>query len=371
MMRANVKTLLLLTILVTAALPLIAALYFVDDALQTSLDLGFNREIAGALEDSSRNLRKLKTLDSAREDVYRAQFAELESLRQVYAEPDLLKANLLGSLKIYFAIGVLAAMALASAVAFYLSRRIAVIYSKTFDELTQQQERVRYLEGMSSWQEMAKMLAHEIKNPLTPIEVLITSLSKSFSKKSAEEFREQLTQTERMVGEELGHLKNTVVKFSEFARLPHVTLARQDLRGALTRLVGSLAGALDADIELQAADSADIHVGLDTTLFRQVLTNIVRNGIEANPTRRVRFSISLSAQNEQARVLIENDGVPVAHTLAARIFDPYVSGKAGSQNMGLGLAIVKKIVIEHGGDIAYVERNGHPGFLVSLPRLPE
>ena len=123
-MRANVKALLFMAILVTAALPLIAALYFVDRALQTSLDLGFNREVVAALDDSSQNLRRLKTLDASSEEIYREQFAGLERLRQVYAEPELLKSNLLGSLKIYFAIGVLAAIALATAVAFYLSRRI-------------------------------------------------------------------------------------------------------------------------------------------------------------------------------------------------------------------------------------------------------
>jgi nitrogen fixation/metabolism regulation signal transduction histidine kinase len=194
-------------------------------------------------------------------------------------------------------------------------------------------------------------------------------LSKSFSKKSAEEFREQLAQTEKMIGEELGHLKNTVVKFGEFARLPQVTLVRENLGAVLDHQVRSLVKAFDAEIELKSAVD-EVRVALDATLFRQVLTNIVRNGIEANPGRRVRFVVAMSTHDSTAAVLVENDGVPVAPGLASRIFDPYVSTKSGGQNMGLGLAIVKKIVIEHGGDIEYVEREGHPGFLISLPQVP-
>jgi signal transduction histidine kinase len=367
-MRANVKTLLFLTILVIAALPLLAAVYFVDSTLKTSLDLGFNRDIVAALDSGSRNLRQLKTLDPANEAAYREQFAELERLRHVYAEPELIKRNLLDSLKIYFLLGVLAAILLSVAVALFLSRRIASAYNETFDELMRQQDRVRYLEEISSWQEMAKMLAHEIKNPLTPIEVLVTSLSKSFAKKSAEEFREQLTHTERMISEELGHLKNTVVKFSEFARLPQVALVNTPLQPALEQIVASLASALGATIDLDPAASTT-RVALDPTLFRQVIANIVRNGIEANPGRPTRFAITLDVHANEAHVRIANDGVPVAREIASRIFDPYISTKAGGQNMGLGLAIVRKIVLEHGGDIRYEECDAHPSFVITLPTV--
>ena len=66
---------------------------------------------------------------------------------------------------------------------------------------------------------------------------------------------------------------------------------------------------------------------------------------------------------------LSNDGEPVRAELIGRIFDPYVSDKSGKDNMGLGLAIVKKIVIEHGGEIAYAEEAGHPRFTISLPRV--
>ena len=70
-----------------------------------------------------------------------------------------------------------------------------------------------------------------------------------------------------------------------------------------------------------------------------------------------------------ARIAISNDGVPVPPEIAARMFEPYVSGKADGQNMGLGLAIVKKIVIEHGGEIGYDENHGQPRFTISIGRV--
>jgi signal transduction histidine kinase len=107
-------------------------------------------------------------------------------------------------------------------------------------------------------------------------------------------------------------------------------------------------------------------VRLDTTLFRQVLINIIRNGTEANPARRVHFTFTIM-DGADVSLRIANDGVPVPHEIIERMFDPYVSTKSGKENMGLGLAIVKKIVLEHGGDIYYEQSEGHPSFVLVLP----
>jgi signal transduction histidine kinase len=118
---------------------------------------------------------------------------------------------------------------------------------------------------------------------------------------------------------------------------------------------------------VRAPENQAVPVRLDTTLFRQVLANIVRNGIEANPDRRVRFALPSRRTRKLPSLTIANDGVPVSHEIVSRMFDPYISTKSGKDNMGLGLAIVKKIVLEHGGDIRYEERGGHPALILVLP----
>lgn len=364
------KWLLLGAILIVAVLPLVASFYFLDHSLRTSLNLGFNREIVDVLETSSQNLRRLKTVDAQNEVRYREQFDRIENLKLIYSKPDLVKDNVLGSLKIYFGMGLLAVVLMSVVISGLLGGRIAGSYASLFHELIGQREKVRYLEEISSWQELAKILAHEIKNPLTPIEVLVTSLKKAHAKKSEVDFREQLSETEVMIHEELGQLKMIVNRFSEFSKIPQVQLEETNLVSFIRQNLKSLSTSFDrAVIEFAGADAFLGGLArIDSMLLKQVFANIVRNGVEANPQRKIRFTIGLSQAGESFRIAIANDGVPVPREMAPRIFDPYISSKAGKENMGLGLAIVKKIVIEHGGEVSYVEEKGCPTFVISLPR---
>ena len=364
----RVGLLLTVTIFVMAAMPLAAAFYLLQDALRTSLNLGFNPQVVRALENSSDNLRTLGRLDAENRPQYRAQFDEVEELKQVYSEPELVKQRILDSLQLYFGLGLGAVVLLSVGVASLLSRRIARSHARNIAELSRARDKVRYLQEMASWQELARMLAHEIKNPLTPIEVLITSLSKAYLAKGQQEFLAHLNETQTMIGEELRQLKSTVNRFSDFARLPQVHLADVDLKLELARQLKAISSSTDgADFDMGAHEQFEVPVRLDATLFRQVLTNIVRNGIEANPEQRVRFTFSIASQGSNAILRIANDGVPVPAGFADRMFDPYISTKNSKDNMGLGLAIVKKIVLEHGGDVRYEESGGHPAFVLVLP----
>ena len=374
MRSSKIWRLLLLTIVIVTALPLGAAFYFAGHALQTSLDLGFNEPIRATLQSSADNLKTLRHLDPQGQARYHEQFESVERLRRIYSDPQRLKTSLLDSLKVYFGLGLLGAVLLSVMFAALLSRKIARAYNANFEELLRHKDRVRYLEEMASWQELARILAHEIKNPLTPIEVLVTSLSRSYLNKPEHEFREQLHQTQTMIAEELDHLKKTVSKFSEFAALPAVRQVEGDLPQLIAKLVQALAASFDmADIEIEARHpSTALRASLDATLFRQVLANIIRNGLEANPGRRVKFIIRIAGENGRIRIALGNDGTPVPQAIAGRMFDPYVcghGGRSGQENMGLGLAIVKKIVIEHGGEISYAEVAGQPVFTILLPQV--
>jgi signal transduction histidine kinase len=369
MKATDVRVPLFLTILIMSSAPLIAAFYLLDHSLRTSLNLGFNPQVVRVLDQASNNLRALGKLDANNRGTYRAQFDELQDLRHVYDNPKLIRTSIEDSIKIYFGLGFIGAVLLAVVAASLLSRRIARSYRLTYEELTRQREKVRYLQEMSSWQDLARMLAHEIKNPLTPIEVLVSSLSRSYLQKAEPEFREQLAQTQRMIGEELDHLKNTVNRFGEFARLPQVEAVEQNVATVLAHHLETLAINMEgAEIQFHP-DTTNARAKVDSTLLRQVLSNIVRNGMEANPGRRIRFDIGMTSDAARIEIAIANDGVPVPAEIAPRIFDPYVSTKTGQNNMGLGLAIVKKIVIEHGGDVAYREAAGRPCFIVTLPRV--
>jgi signal transduction histidine kinase len=365
------KLLLFSAIFIVAAVPIAAAFYLVDDALQRSLNLGFNPQIMRSLDSGTKNLKTLKRIDPVNEPEYRAEFDENQNLTKIYAQPQLVKRSILGSLKIYFGLGLLAAALAAVGVAILLGRRISRSYEVATRELLAHRERVRHLDQMSSWQEMAKALAHEIKNPLTPIEVLVTSLTKSYASKAPEEFAVQLRQTQAMIEDEIGQLKRTVGRYSDFAKLPQAELIEADpVQVIKQHLLAVGAQFVNARIVVNGADAAEkLHARMDPSLFRAVLMNIIGNGVEANPGREVTFTIEVSATKSAIHVDISNDGEAVPAQMAPRIFDPYVSGRRGRDNMGLGLAIVKKIIVEHEGDVAYAEIGGHPRFSISLPRV--
>lgn len=365
------KLLLFLAIFIMCVVPIAAAFYLVDDALQRSLNLGFNPQIVRALDIGANNLKTLKRIDMANEPEYRAQFDEIQGLTRVYAQPQLVKSSILGSLKIYFGLGLVAAVLVSVGMASLLGRRISHSYHVAINELLSHRERMRYLEEMSSWQEMAKSLAHEIKNPLTPIEVLVTALAKSYASKTPQEFEVQLQQTRTMIEEELGHLKRTVNRYSDFAKLPRAELVEASPVEVIEKHLPAVkARFINARIVVTTLGAAeDLRARIDSALFRQVLMNVVGNGVEANPGREVAFTIEITATKWSIRVAIANDGDPVPTDIAARIFDPYISARSGRDNMGLGLAIVKKIIVEHEGEIAYAEIGGHPSFSISLPRV--
>jgi signal transduction histidine kinase len=363
--------LLLSSILVMTTLPALAAFYFVDRTLQTSLNLGFNERVTRALDIASASLKRLKRLDPPNESQYRTQFEAVEELRPIYQQPQWVRERMLGPLRSYFALGLAASVLLAVLVGAFLSRLISRSYHATLEELIAQRERVRDLEQMASWQELARILAHEIKNPLTPIEVLVTSLPQSYERQPPEQFAALLERTRAIIADELAHLKRTMNRFSDFARLPAAQLIEGSVPEVIERqlpVIGASFG--EVAVQLRAnAERSRLRARVDASLLRQVLVNIIGNGVEANPRRRIAFAIDVSASAESVQITIANDGEPVLPAIAAHLFDPYVSGTAGPDNMGLGLTIVKKIVLEHGGTIRYAERNGGPCFTISLPRV--
>jgi signal transduction histidine kinase len=160
-----------------------------------------------------------------------------------------------------------------------------------------------------------------------------------------------------------------VNRFGEFARLPQVEAVERNVSDILANYVETLAATTEGVEARFHSDASDARARVDSTLLRQALSNIIRNGAEANPERPVRFDIAMTVDASQIRISVSNDGVPVPPELAPRIFDPYVSTKSGKNNMGLGLAIVKKIVIEHGGDVSYREEAGRPCFIIALPKI--
>ena len=227
-------------------------------------------------------------------------------------------------------------------------------------ELSRERDKVRYLQEMSSWQELAKMLAHEIKNPLTPIEVLVTSLSKAYLAKGqhgvsgapdadADDDRRGTAASE-IHGQQVQRVR---------AAAAGAARGRGSRAGTRAAAQGAVELADDADFEVRAPVSRAVPVRSTRRCSARCSSNIVRNGIEANPDAACASRSPCDAREPNVEPAHRQRWRAGAAEIADRMFDPYISTKSGKDNMGLGLAIVKKIVLEHGGDIRY-EESGRP-----------
>jgi nitrogen fixation/metabolism regulation signal transduction histidine kinase len=219
------------------------------------------------------------------------------------------------------------------------------------EELGEARSRLEYLQKVSAWQEVARRLAHEIKNPLTPIQLAVQELASKYRGDDAG-YRRLLDTAVEILNEEISSLRRLVDDFSAFAKLPKVEPAPRDL-GALLLELERLHPEWQPHVEV-IAPPAPVNAPCDRMLFGRVLANLVENAVQAaegeGRTPRVQLTVEARPQRARAAILIDDNGPGVAAADRQRIFDPYVTTKP--QGTGLGLAIVRKIVIDHGGDVA-------------------
>jgi nitrogen fixation/metabolism regulation signal transduction histidine kinase len=229
-------------------------------------------------------------------------------------------------------------------------------------DMRESRERIEYLSRIGAWQEFARRLAHEIKNPLTPIQLAVQEIHRSY-KGDDPRFRRLLEDARAIVEEEIATLRRLVSEFSEFARLPEAHLSPADLGVFVREAVSSAFFAEDSldDDVVPVSTKAEVEgralpVRIDAMLLKRCLDNLVRNAAQAlRNTGKPNPLIVVAARAEKDRAVLEvrDNGPGIPKEVRERVFDPYYTTK--SDGTGLGLAIVKKIVLEHEGEIVCTE----------------
>ena len=212
-----------------------------------------------------------------------------------------------------------------------------------FDDITHLAEAQR----AAAWAEVARRLAHEIRNPLTPIQLSAERLQMKLAGKLAESDAEVLTRSTQTIVNQVAALKNMVDAFSQYARTPEPTIRELDLN-ALTREVLTLyEPSLGGAVRLEPAAGLPPLLG-DAAQLRQVIHNLLQNTQDALAgTREPRIVVASDTAGEMVRLTVTDNGCGFPETVIRRAFEPYVTTKP--KGTGLGLAVVKKIVEEHGG----------------------
>jgi nitrogen fixation/metabolism regulation signal transduction histidine kinase len=235
-------------------------------------------------------------------------------------------------------------------------------YVLVFDDITQLIQAQR----ATAWAEVARRLAHEIKNPLTPIQLSAERLEMKLAAKLGVEDAEALARGTRTIVNQVAALKSMVDDFRDYARLPAPVLAGMDLN-ALVQEVLALYETSKVPIAKRLAPGLP-EVRADSAQIRQVLHNLVQNAQDAleqrrNAVEQPTIAVSTEAAGDKVRMSVVDNGGGFPEEMMARIFEPYVTTKA--RGTGLGLAIVKKIVDEHQGELT-IENRPAKGVSVSV-----
>ena len=224
--------------------------------------------------------------------------------------------------------------------------------------------RLAQAERVAAWREVARRLAHEIKNPLTPIAMSVETLRDAHERKRAD-FAEIFDEGTRTIGEEVRRLKRIVDEFSRFARLP----APERAPVAPDELVAAVL-ALFPEPPAGVAIVRDAGPGLPRVLadrdqIVQLLLNLVRNGLDAMPDGGT-LTVSARRAPDGVEFAVADTGRGIAPVDLARVFEPYFTTKEGGT--GLGLAIAQRIAEEHGGHLGAASAPGRGATLtLTLP----
>jgi two-component system, NtrC family, nitrogen regulation sensor histidine kinase NtrY len=202
---------------------------------------------------------------------------------------------------------------------------------------------------VAAWQEVARRVAHEIKNPLTPIQLSAQRLRKKFFEK-APDFDKVFDESTNVIINEVTSLKHMVDEFSKFARLPSPQMAHQPLHDVVNEVVALYRGAhkdIDLTVEL---DEALPSLNFDREQLKRVLVNLLDNAIQAmNHKGRVWLTTKYDTKRRRAVVSVADEGPGIAPEDQEKLFVPYFTRK--KSGTGLGLAIVRRIITDHEGHI--------------------
>lgn len=235
-----------------------------------------------------------------------------------------------------------------------------------FDDVTVLTEAQRE----AAWAEVARRLAHEVKNPLTPIRLSAERMAMKLTPVLDEKNQALLEKTTRTIITQVEALRDMVNAFGDYAQATRIERQRHDLR----QIIQSVAALYDASSEIRlklVLPDTSVTVEGDQTKLRQTFVNLVKNAQEAGATEvtiHCQPDHDQSGSNQQVKLSFNDNGPGFPADMLERIFDPYVSGKPKGD--GLGLAIVRRIIEEHGGTINALNKNQGGCIHILLPMLP-
>jgi signal transduction histidine kinase len=247
------------------------------------------------------------------------------------------------------------------------------ILARSFNHMTAQlaaqRDKLVQTERVAAWRELARRLAHELKNPLFPLQLTVENLARS-RQLPQEEFDEVFDESTRTLGMEIANLKTIIGRFSDFSKMPRPQLERIDAAAVVDRIRSLYESACGPNVRFSTVVAREtMPLDADPELLHRALSNLVLNAMDAMPDGGiVTVSAKPAADNIEFRVADTGEGLTPEE--CERLFTPYYTTK--QHGTGLGLAIVQSVIADHAGTIAVESHTGSGAtFIITLPRASE
>jgi len=256
-------------------------------------------------------------------------------------------------------------------------------FNQMVADLKSKSEELMHTQRIAAWKEVAQRMAHEIKNPLTPIQLSAERIQRKFQNQNTENIASVIRDaTETIIGQ-VRVLEHLVKEFTEFARMPVPVLINQNLNPILLEAVRLFQESTDIEFELKLSETLP-ELFIDKRLFLGVINNLLKNAVEAiqsesgfgedvdlltTKAKKIRLTARLQKKALRKSVIIEieDSGPGLSSDLREKIFEPYFSTKE-NHGSGIGLAVVQKTIIDHHGHISVEDSKlGGCKFKIELP----
>ena len=239
-------------------------------------------------------------------------------------------------------------------------------YNRMVDELARSVELLAKSERESAWREMAKQIAHEIKNPLTPMKLSVQQLQRSWKDKSSN-WEESLSRFSKTLIDQINNLSAIATAFSDFAKMPRTNNEVVDVIAKINNSVGLFENTRNVDFQINLHGNKEVTVFADKEQLLRVFANLIKNAIQSIPEgRKGLITIDLLTHDGNAVIKVCDNGSGIPEELGDKLFMPNFTTK--SSGMGLGLAIVKNIIEDANGSVWYETEIGKGStFIIELP----
>lgn len=239
---------------------------------------------------------------------------------------------------------------------------LARAYNRMILQIQDQKERLRFKASEEAWREMAKQVAHEVKNPLTPMKLTIQNFERKFDPEDPN-IRERVKQMSKTVVDQIDLIATVASAFSEFAKLPE----KNNEVINLNKEVEDILRVFNDDSIFMHTNKNNIMISMDRIYLSRIITNLVTNAKQAQSDER-KLIINVDVEQHQRRVMIsvQDNGVGIPENMYERIFEPNFTSK--SSGMGLGLSMVRKMIEDYKGEIVVKSEMGKGStFIITLP----